>query len=427
MRPRLSTLDHYLLANSGGTLASVFGIVISLMLFEHLPRLFDIVRLSGRKSYVIAQSMLSLLPEYAGIGLLFGLYLAIALTVRRLSLRGELDVIAATGVPTRRWMRWPAALAVLAAALLLWTQGWLMPAGERHLVDLGRQLEDGRFGYALQAGEFTDLGNGVTVKFDRIDAITGQLEGVFIHTGETTFTASRGRLGFDFGGDVLVDLDDGRTLDSGSGQSLSFSHFHLDSSQRSAGAGAGTDELGRRKATALPSLLASDKPPDRAWAWSRLLWPVFALIIPFAALVLGKPPRRSGSSLGLMAGLLIVMLFIRTAGLVATTRIDRPSIVAAGVATFWVAIVALLVQGERRWGAGYVDAALRRLGRRLGRARQRTKKEVPAVTEDQGPSRRLNDRTPGAPSWMQRAYERSSTPLIGEPTAPAARPRSAST
>ncbi|HSR00120.1 MAG TPA: hypothetical protein VLM36_09395, partial [Sphingomicrobium sp.] len=39
-----------------GTLGSVFGIVIALLMFEHLPRLFDIVRLSGRTAVSLSIS-----------------------------------------------------------------------------------------------------------------------------------------------------------------------------------------------------------------------------------------------------------------------------------------------------------------------------------------------------------------------------------
>ena len=167
MGPPFSMLDRYVLRQVGATLLSVFAIVVSLMLFEHLPRLIDIVRLSGRKSYIIVQSMLALVPEYAGLGLLFGLYLAIALTVRRLSLRSELAAIQGSGVPAHRWMRWPALLALLIAGQLLWNQGWLIPAGEQRLSELGREMQDGRFGYGLEAGKFTDLGHGVTIRFER--------------------------------------------------------------------------------------------------------------------------------------------------------------------------------------------------------------------------------------------------------------------
>ncbi|MBO0750422.1 MAG: LptF/LptG family permease, partial [Porphyrobacter sp.] len=386
-RRPFSTLDRYLLVHVAGTLASVFSIVISLMMFEHLPRLFDVVRLSGRKTYVVVQSMVSLLPEYASIGLLFGLYLATALTVRRLSLRGELDVLEATGVPPWRWMRFPALLAVAVAALLLLNQGWLMPAGERRLIAIGQEMVDGSFGYDLENRQFTDLGNGVMVRFDGVERTDGALRGVFLHTDKATFSASRGRLGFDFGGDVLLDLQDGRMVGGSTGQALSFSQFHLDSGGRRNG-GATTAEKDRRKSMTLAALLGSDKPVDRAAAWSRLLWPGFALTVPLLAVVLGKPTRRTSSSLGLMAGLLLLVLFIRTAGIVATTPMDRPGLLAAIFALAWAAAAGLLVHGERVWGAGYVDASLRWLAGRLGKLRRRSGGDHPRSLANQDLSRR---------------------------------------
>ncbi len=365
LRPPLTTLDRYLLQQVGGTLISVFGIVVSLMLFEHLPRLFDIVRLSGRKSYIIVQSMLALLPEYAAIGLLFGLYLAIALTVRRLSLRSELDVVQATGVPTHRWMRFPAILTALVAALLLWNQGWLMPAGERRLNDLGQRMQDGQFGYDLQAGKFTDLGDGVTLRFEAVDPETHQLLGVFFHTADTTFTASRGRLGFDFANHVLVDLEDGHTLNGTNGQSLSFSRFHFDSGGREGDGEKAVDAAERRKGTTLPALVSSSDAADRAAGWSRLLWPVFALMIPLLAVVLGKPQRRTSSSLGLMFGLVLLVMFTRSTGFAAGTSSARPALVTAGIGAAWLGIMAIVVWGERWWGAGYVDAWLLKASSRL--------------------------------------------------------------
>ena len=415
MRPLFSALDRYLLVHVAGTLASVFGIVMSLMMFEHLPRLFDIVRLSGRKAYVITQSMISLMPEYAAIGMLFGLYLAIALTVRRLSLRGELDVLEATGVPPWRWMRVAALVTALAAALLLLTQGWLMPAGERRLEALGKELEDGRFGYDLQARQFTDLGNGVTIRFDGVERTGGGLRGVFFHKDDTTFTARRGRLGFDFGGDVLLDLEDGSMIDGGNRQSLSFSRFHLDSGDRPAGRTPA--KVDRRKSMTLDTLLRSDRAADRAVAWARLLWPAFALMIPVLALVLGRPARRSRSSLGLMLGLVLLVLFIRTANIVATSPTDRPGMLAAVVGLGWAGFVGLLLRGQRARGAGYVDAWFRRLLGRIGSRGNKFDKELPLPTADRTPSRRQSEQTSGGHSWMRSALDRSSRTPFGGPMA----------
>ncbi len=371
MRSPLSTLDRYLLANVAGTLGSVFGLVIALLLFEHLPRLFDIVRLSGRKAYVIVESMISLLPEYAGIGLLFGLYLAIALTVRRLSLREELDVIEATGVSRRRWMRAPMLAAMLAAGLLLWTEGWLMPAGERRIEDLSHRMLGGAFGYDLERGQFTDLGKGVAIKFDRIEPNAGGLGGVFVRNGVTTFAARHGRLAFDIRGNLLVELEDGLSFNRETGQALSFARFKLVTGGPAKGAAPSPTD--KRKLESLPSLFGSGKPADSAAAWSRLLWPVFALLIPMLAVVLGKPARRTSNTIGLMSGLVLLVLFIRTAGLVETTRLVHPAVLAIAVAVGWAAVVALLVRGERHWGAGYVDAALRRVVRSVARRRPRAR------------------------------------------------------
>ena len=365
MGARIPILDSYLLKQVGTTFISVFAIVISLMTFEHLPRLFDIVRLSGRKEYVVVQSMLALVPEYASVGLLFGLYLAVALTVRRLSLRGELDIIQATGVPARRWLRLPGVMTLFIAALLLWNQGWLMPAGEKRLIEIGQRMQDGQFGYDLEAGKFNSLGNGITLRFEAVDRESNQLLGVFVRTPDTTFSASRGRLGFDFGRHVLVDLENGRTFRGDGRQALSFSQFHFDSGGSETGEDKAVDATERRKGIALPTLLASGDPGDRAAGWSRLLWPIFALMVPFLAMVLGKPVRRTSSSLGLMAGLVLLVLFTRSTGFAATTSSANPGTVAAGIAAAWLVATVALVRGERRWGDGYVDGWLLKATRRM--------------------------------------------------------------
>ena len=410
-----STLDRYLLRNVLATLATVFGLIVALMLFEHLPRLFEIVQLSGRKGFIVMQSLAALMPEYAAIGLLFGLYMAIALTVRRLSLRAELDVIEANGVSPQRWMRMPALIALLAAGLLLWTQGWLMPAGERRLDELGRQMRSGSLGVTLEVGQFVDLGKDVSVRFNRIDPGTGMLSGVFVRNGETVFAARRGRLGIDLHGDVLLDLEDGLSITATDRATLSFSHFRFDSGRHSAAEGEAPDGATLRKGMTLPALLASRDGTDRATAWSRILWPIFALLIPMLAMVLGKPARRSASSFGLMTGLVALLLFIRSASLVATAGAAHPVVLTVAVALTWSAITVLLVWGERRYGAGYVDARLRDIAAHLVRRRSRSGQDSAGPTENRNLPQRLGQ-APGASPWKGRGYHHSSMAFIGERT-----------
>jgi len=132
----MTRLDRYLAVQLLGTFAAVVGIVLSMMLLEHLPTLLDLVRVAGHARTVIARSVLGLLPEYLGLGLIVGVYLAIALTVRRMSLRGELEAIEASGVGPARWLRVPALLVLLTAAATFANQGWLLPAGRSARVHL---------------------------------------------------------------------------------------------------------------------------------------------------------------------------------------------------------------------------------------------------------------------------------------------------
>ncbi|GGO98996.1 hypothetical protein GCM10011329_31490 [Stakelama pacifica] len=99
-----------------GRFGSVVGIIMLLMILEHIPRLLDITRLSGQRGYIVRQTVLGLLPEYAGIGVLVGIYLAVGMTIRQLAVRGELAVIEATGIGPLRWMRTPILLTFLGAA-----------------------------------------------------------------------------------------------------------------------------------------------------------------------------------------------------------------------------------------------------------------------------------------------------------------------
>jgi lipopolysaccharide export LptBFGC system permease protein LptF len=215
---------------------------------------------------------------------------------------------------------------------------------------------DGQFGFDLEAGAFNDLGNGVTLSFAHVDSTSHDLLRVFIKTADGTFTASRGRLGFDFAGRVLVDLRDGLVLDARNGQSLTFSAFRFESAG-AGGADAGEDGENRKRMM-LPELLASHSRADNAAGWARLLWPAFALMIPSLAAVLGKPRRRSNSALGLMLGSVLLVVFIRSAGLVAVTASAHPALLALATCAIWMALVGGLSLGERRLGAGYIDQAL---------------------------------------------------------------------
>jgi len=364
MRAPVTYLDRYVFRQTIGTFLSVIGIVMSIMVLEHLPRLIEITRLSGHRGYIVAQSVAGLLPEYIGIGLVVGLYLAVALTVRRIALRGELEAIQAIGVSPWRWMRMPLLLALAAAGLCLVNQGWIMPAGEARLERIGQRMAIGDFGYNLTAGQFVDLGNGNVLTFQAVEPATGYLQGIFLKAEERTFSALRGRLSIAPDGEAIIDLIDGQAVQSGEGQVLSFRNIRYrtrkpgvaDDTRRTA-----TDDLQLKP---LDALLASGTARDRATALARLLWPLLALVIPVLAFVFGKPPRRGNGAVGIIVGLTLLVLFLKMISLLGDLQSETPEKLALAIALGWGAIAVILLKMEATIGQGFVDRlVLKLLGR----------------------------------------------------------------
>lgn len=354
----LARIDRYMLALTLGTLGSVVGILMSLMVLEHIPRLVEITRLSGHRGYIIGQTILGLLPEYAGIGIVVGVYLAVAMAIRKLSLRGELSVIEATGISPVRWMRMPMLLTLLGALFVLGNQGWLMPWGEQRLEVIGHRMEIGDFGYNLSAGEFNDLGSGVMLYFDSVDAKSNSLHGLIFTDDGRTYNAASGTLSIAPDGEGLIQLVDGQAINHGDSGVMNFAQltFHVPGVEREGGPAA-TSAQAARKDTLLP-LLQSTDPALRGVAYGRLLWVVLVLAAPALAFILARPPMRSSSAIGLMAGLCLLVAFLKSIALVDTGAFAQPVLAATGVAATWLGVIIALHVWQLRAGPGALDQAV---------------------------------------------------------------------
>ena len=350
----MTRLDRYLAVQLLGTFAAVVGIVLSMMLLEHLPTLLDLVRVAGHARTVIARSILGLLPEYLGLGLIVGVYLAIALTVRRMSLRGELEAIEASGVGPARWLRAPALLVLLTAAATFANQGWLLPAGEANLADITRRVASGDFGYSMATGEFVDLGHGASLRFDRVDSVNRTLEGIFLDTPDRTYSARDARIGIGADRQLQVELRDGQSVDRVGGRTMSFTLFRFDSRDPAAGPN-GAAAIDPLREVPLGRLLTMPGSQARANAVGRGMWVLLAVFTAVCALVLGKPPKRGMGAIGVFAGLLLTVVMIKLIGFVAAGGAGY--LVAGGiaVASLGTGICAGLIAAERALGAGFFD------------------------------------------------------------------------
>jgi lipopolysaccharide export system permease protein len=352
---QLRLIDRYVLGLSLGTIGSVVGIIMSLMVLEHIPRLIDITRLTGQRGFIVGQTVLGLLPEYGGIGILLGLYFSIALAIRKLEMRGELAVIEAAGIGPWRWMRMPILLTVLAAGFMMANQGWLVPRGEQKLAVIGQKMARGDFGYVLSAGEFHQLGTRVTIYFDSIDGTDPSLVGVMVVDDERVYNARRGELSIAATGEGQLRLSGGQTLDTRGGAILRFEEFVFRTGSETAGV---LDEMAGRppdRSRTLDALWYSDDPADHAAAYARFLWVALVLLVPALAFAVGRPPMRSTSPIGLIFGLCLLVVFLKSVSLAETVDWPLPPASAIALLAAWIAIVGSLVEWQRRSGSGALD------------------------------------------------------------------------
>jgi lipopolysaccharide export system permease protein len=351
---RILVLDRYILGQILRTMGSVLAVVMSLMLLEHLPRLLEITSQSGHRGYIVAHTVAGLLPEYGGIGLPVGLLLGIALTIRKLALRGELDVIEACGIAPSRWMRFPLALSAMISILTIVNQGWLAPAGEAKLAEIGQRVADGEFGHRLQAGEFIDLGSGNTLLFEKVDAVTGELIGLFLRTEGKVFTARRGNFWRLPSGATAIELRDGQAVQDRDARMLEFAHFEYRVGEiKGASDKAPTDEVSKRVDIGL--LWANGSNSSRSVVYGRCLWAALVLFVPLLALILGKPPRRQSGAVGILLGVIFLVLGLKMLAPLIDGHSSEPELLAAGILATWGLFVSGLVRAERVFGQGFVD------------------------------------------------------------------------
>ena len=374
-RPEMPGLiDRYLLRPLVGRFAAIVGIIVFLLSLETMPRLFEEMRGVKNGAPLVFRSLASLAPEYVGIAIPFALFLATALTFRSLAMRGELDVLAATGLSNWRLLRQPLLLGASCCLLVIALRGYLQPAGERELYRIGDSVAAGDFGFGLEPAVSHSLGRGTRLFFARVDPSGQTIQDVALEAGGYTFLASSARLQPTRSG-LLVSLDHGDVippLDPASPRHFRFAHFTtaipFDPSipQRPVSIRDRLDQID------LDQLLGSgprvSAQAARAAALSRLSAAMLCLLLPVLGLVFGVPAKRSRSALGLGAGVLLILLFIRLSALVqdhfaaAAVWLDVALVGGFALASAALALV------QQREGAGIVEQRLEGAVRKLARA-----------------------------------------------------------
>jgi lipopolysaccharide export system permease protein len=310
-------IDRYLF---GLIIVPLFGTLVvaaMLLVLDRMLRLFDFVINEGGPVSVVWRMLGNLLPEYLSLGIL--------LAFRRLAMSSELDTLLAVGVSYKRLLRVPFVFATVFAVVNFGIVGWLQPVTRYAYENLRFELRSGALGASIKVGEFANLGGGLTLRVEESRNQGADLRGLFVRAAGkdgqiVAATAARGTfLATDDPEYILLRLSDGTLVHSpkpgATPRVLAFAQHDLPIRLPEMATFRKRGE-GNLEAT-LPELLhtmvtATDATEQRSASASfnrRIVQCVIMFLLPFLALPMAVPPKRSTSALGVFLSIIALVTF----------------------------------------------------------------------------------------------------------------------
>ena len=295
-----------------------------LLVLEKMLRLFDFVATEGGPVSVVWRMLANLIPEYLSLGIPIGLMLGILLAFRKLATSSELDVLKGVGMSFGRLLRMPFAYAIALAALNLAIVGFIQPYARYAYEGLQFELRSGALGASIKVGEFTKLGDRMTLRIEESYNDGRSLRGIFVRGDNkdgqrVSATAARGQfLATDDPNTIILRLSQGVLIHESPKfavpRVLTFDNHDLPiplpkiEAFRTRG-GADREmtipELfvgGKDKSESLDTRLAL-----RANFHFRIVEVMSMFLIPLIAIALAIPPKRSTSSLGVFLSIVLLV------------------------------------------------------------------------------------------------------------------------
>ena len=177
---RLPAIDRYIARLIFFPMLGTLVLSAMLLVLEKMLRLFDFVATEGGPVSVVWRMLANLIPEYLSLGIPIGLMLGILLAFRRLATSSELDVLKGVGMSFGRLMRMPYVYAVALAALNLAIVGFIQPYARYAYEGLQFELRSGALGASIKVGEFTRLGDRMTLRIEESYNEGRSLRGIFV-------------------------------------------------------------------------------------------------------------------------------------------------------------------------------------------------------------------------------------------------------
>ena len=321
-------IDRYLARSIAVPLIGSLILAAMLLVLDKMLRLFQYVVDAGGPVSVVWRMLANLLPEYLSLGIPIGLMLGILLAFRKLALSSELDALRGIGIGYGRLLRVPFAYAIPLVIINLGIVGYLEPYTHYRYEGLRFDLKSGALGAAIKVGEFNRLGKHLTLRIDRSENKGTQLHGIFIQMDQgqgksVAATADQGRfLSTDNPDIILFRLSKGRMVQDSpkftTPRTLAFDSYDLPISlpmiDQFRGRGANeSDELYLHELWRLGYGGGATTPKQRIQSQAhfnfRMVEVVMMLLLPFLAVALAVPPKRSTSALGIFIAIVIVVAY----------------------------------------------------------------------------------------------------------------------
>ncbi|TCP33349.1 lipopolysaccharide export system permease protein [Sphingomonas sp. BK235] len=321
-----TSIDRYMARLIALPLFATLLIASMLLILDRIGRLFDFVITQGGPVSVVWKMLANLLPEYLGLGIPIGLMLGVLLAFRRIATSSELDVMRGVGMSYSRLLRVPYMYAIVLAALNIAIVGYVQPLARYNYEKLRFELRTGALGASIKVGEFTHLGDRMTLRIERSRESGRQLSGIFVHAltprnDWVGVTAETGQfLATDDPNVIIFRLTDGTLIhnrpDFPTPRTLTFTAHDLPinlprfESFRTRG--------GKNLEYTLPQLAklghaanasAAQRDGSRAEFHFRVVEVAMMFLLPLLAVSLGVPPKRSNSALGVFLSIVMVVTY----------------------------------------------------------------------------------------------------------------------
>jgi len=321
---KLPAIDRYIARLIFFPMLGTLILSAMLLVLEKMLRLFDFVATEGGPVSVVWRMLANLIPEYLSLGIPIGLMLGILLAFRRLATSSELDVLKGVGMSFGRLMRVPFAYAIALAALNLAIVGFIQPVARYAYEGLQFELRSGALGASIKVGEFTKLGDRMTLRIEESYNDGRSLRGIFVRGEQrdgqrVSATAARGQfLATDDPNTIILRLSQGVLIHESPKfavpRVLTFDNHDLPIPLPKIEAfrlrGGADREMtipelfvaGKDKSQSVQTRLES-----RANFHFRIVEVMSMFLIPLIAIALAIPPKRSTSSLGVFLSIVLLV------------------------------------------------------------------------------------------------------------------------